>query len=62
MMQLSVEIRSWMGFLTILGVRVPETSHKQEFQGCCKKIVIDDFDESTQLAVLINKPILDMIL
>ena len=28
------------------------------FKGAVRKIVIDDFDESTQLAILLNKPIL----
>ncbi len=50
--------RGWV-YLTLLGVRAPKNkSTNKNFKGVVKKIVIDDFDESTQLAVLINKPIL----
>ena len=50
--------RGWV-YLTLLGVRAPRNkSTNKNFKGVVKKIVIDDFDESTQLAVLINKPIL----
>ena len=50
--------RGW-GYLTLLGVRAPQNkSTNRNFKGVVKKIVIDDFDESTQLAILINKPIL----
>ena len=50
--------RGWV-YLTLLGVRAPKNkSTNKNFKGVVKKIVIDDFDESTQLAILINKPIL----
>ena len=50
--------RGWV-YLTLLGVRAPKNkSTNSNFKGVVKKIVIDDFDESTQLAILINKPIL----
>ena len=50
--------RGWV-YLTLLGVKAPKNkSTNKNFKGVVKKIVIDDFDESTQLAVLINKPIL----
>ena len=50
--------RGWV-YLTLLGVRSPKEKKPQEdFSGAVKKIVIDDFDESTQLAILIRKPIL----
>ena len=50
--------RGWV-YLTLLGVRAPQNkSTNRNFKGVVKKIVIDDFDESTQLAILINKPIL----
>jgi len=50
--------RGWV-YLTLLGVRSPKNKKPQEdFSGAVKKIVIDDFDESTQLAILIRKPIL----
>ena len=50
--------RGWV-YLTLLGVKAPKNkSTNRNFKGVVKKIVIDDFDESTQLAVLINKPIL----
>ena len=50
--------RGWV-YLTLLGVRAPKNkSINKNFKGVVKKIVIDDFDESTQLAVLISKPIL----
>ena len=50
--------RGWV-YLTLLGVRAPKDNRSQEnFSGVVKKIVIDDFDESTQLAILIRKPIL----
>ena len=45
--------RGWV-YLTLLGVRAPRNKQPQEtFNGIVKKIVIDDFDESTQLAILI---------
>ena len=50
--------RGWV-YLTLLGVRAPQNkSTNRNFKSIVKKIVIDDFDESTQLAILINKPIL----
>jgi len=50
--------RGWV-YLTLLGVRAPKDKKSQEnFSGVVKKIVIDDFDESTQLAILVRKPIL----
>jgi len=50
--------RGWV-YLTLLGVRAPKNKiPQQNFNGAVRKIVIDDFDESTQLAILINKPVL----
>ena len=50
--------RGWV-YLTLLGVRAPKNKVvNQGFSGDVRKIVIDDFDESTQLAILIRKPIL----
>ena len=50
--------RGWV-YLTLLGVRAPRDKQPQDtFNGVVKKIVIDDFDESTQLAILISKPVL----
>ena len=50
--------RGWV-YLTLLGVRAPKNKvADQDFSGDVKKIVIDDFDESTQLAILIRRPIL----
>ena len=50
--------RGWV-YLTLLGVRAPKgTKPKENFSGVVRKIVIDDFDESTQLAILVKKPIL----
>ena len=50
--------RGWV-YLTLLGVKSPKGKKPQEdFSGAVRKIVIDDFDESTQLAILIRKPIL----
>jgi len=50
--------RGWV-YLTLLGVRAPRNKQPQDtFNGVVKKIVIDDFDESTQLAILISKPVL----
>ena len=50
--------RGWV-YLTLLGVRAPRDKQPQNtFNGVVKKIVIDDFDESTQLAILISKPVL----
>ena len=48
--------RGWV-YLTLLGVRTPKNkSATTSFKGTVRKIVIDDFDESTQLAILLNKP------
>jgi len=50
--------RGWV-YLTLLGVRAPKNKIPYDkFSGEVRKIVIDDFDESTQLAILIKKPIL----
>ena len=50
--------RGWV-YLTLLGVRAPKNKIPQNnFSGAVRKIVIDDFDESTQLAILVRKPIL----
>jgi len=50
--------RGWV-YLTLLGVRAPKNKiPQQDFFGSVRKIVIDDFDESTQLAILVNKPVL----
>jgi len=50
--------RGWV-YLTLLGVQAPRDKQPQDtFNGVVKKIVIDDFDESTQLAILISKPVL----
>ena len=50
--------RGWV-YLTLLGVRPPKNKIPQSFfKGAVKKIVIDDFDESTQIAILLKKPIL----
>ena len=50
--------RGWV-YLTLLGVRAPKNKPTTaNFKDVVKKIVIDDFDESTQLAILLNKPIL----
>ena len=49
--------RGWV-YLTLLGVRAPKNKiPQQKYEGDVKKIVIDDFDESTQLAILIRKPV-----
>ena len=50
--------RGWI-YLTLLGVRAPLNKFPQQsFIRPVKKIVIDDFNESIQVAILINKPIL----
>ena len=50
--------RGWI-YLTLLGVSAPkEKIPKKLLGGMIKRIAIDDFDESTQIAILINKPIL----
>ncbi|SVA07174.1 uncharacterized protein METZ01_LOCUS60028 [marine metagenome] len=49
--------RNWL-YLTLLGVKPPATQvPKLVFNGHIKEIVIDDFDESVQIAVLMGKPI-----
>ena len=50
--------RGWV-YLTLLGVRAPLNKFpQQKYKKPVKKIVIDDFNESIQVAILINKPIL----
>jgi len=50
--------RGWV-YLTLLGVRAPLNKFPQHsYKKPVKKIVIDDFNESIQVAILINKPIL----
>ncbi len=50
--------RGWV-YLTLLGVKAPKNKiATKNFKGDVKKIVIDDFDESTQLAILLKKPVL----
>ncbi len=50
--------RGWV-YLTLLGVRAPINKFPQQsYKRPVKKIVIDDFNESIQVAILINKPIL----
>ena len=50
--------RGWV-YLTLLGVRAPINKFPQQsYKTPVKKIVIDDFNESIQVAILINKPIL----
>ena len=50
--------RGWV-YLTLLGVQAPKNKKPQQsFKGAVRKIVIDDFDESTQLAILIGRPVL----
>ena len=49
--------RNWL-YLTLLGVKPPVThTPKQKFNGHIKEIVIDDFDESVQIAILMEKSI-----
>ena len=49
--------RNWL-YLTLLGVKPPATQvPKLVFNGYIKEIVIDDFDESVQIAILMGKPI-----
>ena len=49
--------RNWL-YLTLLGVKPPENhTPKPVFSGHIKEIVIDDFDESVQIAILMEKPI-----
>lgn len=50
--------RGWV-YLTLLGVRAPFNKFPQQsYKRPVKKIVIDDFNESIQVAILIDKPIL----
>jgi len=50
--------RGWV-YLTLLGVRAPLNKFPQHsYKRPVKKIVIDDFNESIQVAILIDKPIL----
>ncbi len=50
--------RGWV-YLTLLGVKSPKNKiTTKNFKGDVRKIVVDDFDESTQLAILLKKPIL----
>ena len=50
--------RGWI-YLTLLGVASSKEKIPQKvFKDGIKKIVIDDFDESTQIAILVKKPIL----
>lgn len=50
--------RGWI-YLTLLGVSYPKQKvPKKSLEEDIKKIVIDDFDESTQIAILLKKPIL----
>lgn len=50
--------RGWV-YLTLLGVRAPLNKFPQQsYKRPVKKIVVDDFNESIQVAILINKPIL----
>ncbi len=50
--------RGWV-YLTLLGVRAPINKFPQQsYKTPVKKIVIDDFNESIQVAILLNKPIL----
>ena len=50
--------RGWI-YLTLLGVSYPKHKSPQKLLGeDIKKIVIDDFDQSTQIAILLKKPIL----
>ena len=50
--------RGWI-YLTLLGVASSKEKIPQKvFKNGIKKIVIDDFDESTQIAILVKKPIL----
>ena len=50
--------RGWI-YLTLLGVSYPKQKEpKKLLEKDIKKIVIDDFDESTQIAILLKKPIL----
>ena len=49
--------RNWL-YVTLLGVKPPLTQvPKPTFNGHIKEIVIDDFDESVQIAILMAKPI-----
>ena len=49
--------RGWL-YLTLLGVKAPENMIPSTgFNGVVKDIVLDDFDESIQIAILVGRPI-----
>ena len=49
--------RGWL-YLTLLGVRAPNNLiTTSTFNGVVKEIVLDDFDESIQVAILVGRPI-----
>jgi len=49
--------RGWL-YLTLLGVRAPNNLiPTSTFNGVVKEIVLDDFDESIQVAILVGRPI-----
>ena len=49
--------RGWL-YLTLLGVRAPRNRiPSATFNGVVKDIVLDDFDESIQVAILVGRPI-----
>ena len=49
--------RGWL-YLTLLGVKAPENMIPNTgFNGVVKDIVLDDFDESIQIAILVGRPI-----
>lgn len=49
--------RGWL-YLTLLGVRAPKNRiPTSTFNGVVKDIVLDDFDESIQVAILVKRPI-----
>ena len=49
--------RGWL-YLTLLGVRAPKNRiPTATFNGVVKDIVLDDFDESIQIAILVRRPI-----
>tara|TARA_Y100000590_G_scaffold159432_1_gene182899 strand:- start:16669 stop:18972 length:2304 start_codon:yes stop_codon:yes gene_type:complete len=49
--------RGWL-YLTLLGVRAPKNQiPSATFNGVVRDIVLDDFDESIQVAILVGRPI-----
>ncbi|MBH08807.1 MAG: hypothetical protein CMG74_00360 [Candidatus Marinimicrobia bacterium] len=49
--------RGWL-YLTLLGVRAPKNQiPSATFNGVVRDIVLDDFDESIQIAILVGRPI-----